>query len=118
MPKHPLPAPGEAGEVYLIHLDKPIAHARHYIGWTASEPARTARHANGNGARLLAVAKDHGISWRVVRTWPGASKRFERRLKNAANAPRLCPVCNADGWDRQIPETSESARRKKGRRSR
>ncbi len=118
MPKFALPTPGTPGTCYLIHLDKPIAHARHYLGWSASPVTREKQHRAGNGARLLAVAKARGISWQMVRTWPGADTRFERRLKNTANAARLCPECNPGGWARQMadpgkPERKPPADRKK-----
>ena len=103
-PKQPLPAPGETGETYLIHLDQPVAHARHYTGWQKRAGGnREARHQSGNGARLLATARARGIAFRVVRTWPGTDRRFERQLKNYAHAPRLCPVCSPDSWMNQMP---------------
>lgn len=104
MPKRPLPEPGQIGETYLIHLNEPVAHARHYAGWHQHpDGRRNARHASGNGARLLAVAKARGITWQVVRTWPGTDRRFERRLKNYAQSPLLCPVCNERGWQTRLP---------------
>ena len=110
MPKRPLPPPGKLGECYLIHLDKPLGHARHYLGWSAARIARDSAHQAGNGARLLAVARSRGITFEMVRSWPGTDRRFERRLKNTANAATLCPVCNPDGWDRQLPEAGEPRR--------
>lgn len=111
MPKRPLPAPGEIGNVYLVHLDTPLAHAQHYIGFKKQPgAAREVKHQNGNGARMLAVAKARGITFREVRVWPGADRRFERRLKNTANARILCPSCNPDSWARQIPVAGEPRR--------
>jgi hypothetical protein len=108
MPKRSLPAPGEIGDAYLVHLDTPLAHAQHYIGWEKRDNgSREAVHQSGNGARMLAVAKSRGITFTAVRTWPGADRRFERRLKNTANARRLCPVCSPDSWARQIPAAGE-----------
>ena len=43
------------GTVYLLHFDRPYAHARHYTGWTTDLTTRLADHAAGHGARLLAV---------------------------------------------------------------
>jgi hypothetical protein len=107
MPKFPLPGPGELGTCYLIHLDKPIAHAQHYVGWKLRpDNARLTAHRNGNGGRLLAVANKRGISYQEVRTWPGTDKRWERRLKNYANARLLCPVCNPAGWARLMTDAS------------
>jgi len=80
------------GVVYLIHFSEAYRHAKHYVGWTNDLDARLKEHADGHGARLLAVLKSAGITWRCVRTWPGGRK-LERQLKNRKEAPKLCPVC-------------------------
>ena len=81
--------------VYLIHFDRPLHHARHYLGYCADGTleVRLIRHRAGRGARLLAVLRELNIGWRVVRVFEG-DRRFERRLK-ARGSPRLCPVCSA-----------------------
>lgn len=80
------------GTVYLIHFDKPLKHARHYIGWTMNLEQRVGAHESGRGSRLLEIVGAAGIAFRVVRTWPG-SRKLERKLKNRKYAPRICPVC-------------------------
>ncbi len=82
------------GTVYLLHLDTPYKHARHYTGWTTDLDARLQAHRNGHGARLMEVVKAAGITWRLVRTWPGGRDR-ERAIKDRHEAPRLCPACSA-----------------------
>src|SRR5262249_51267783 len=82
----------KSGTVYLIHFSEAYRHAKHYMGFTDDLDGRLERHASGQGARLLAVLKSAGISWRCVRTWPG-SRKLERQLKNRKETPRLCPVC-------------------------
>ncbi|HEV7431574.1 MAG TPA: hypothetical protein VGN77_00925 [Steroidobacteraceae bacterium] len=79
--------------VYLIHFDRPLHHARHYLGYCADGTleVRLIRHRAGRGARLLAVLRELGIGWRVVRVFEG-DRHFERRLKNHHSC-RLCPVC-------------------------
>ena len=79
--------------IYLLHLDKPLRHTRHYVGLADDLDARLERHASGQGARMLAVCVERGIGWQLVRTWEGGRK-FERQLKNRKEAPKLCPVCN------------------------
>jgi predicted GIY-YIG superfamily endonuclease len=88
------PAPGT---VYLIHLDVPYKHARHYTGWTANLDARLQAHRDGRGARLMEVITAAGITWRLARTWPGGRDR-ERAIKNRHEAPRLCPFCTPDPY--------------------
>jgi predicted GIY-YIG superfamily endonuclease len=87
------PAVGDTGTVYLIHLDKPYKHARHYLGWTNNLDARLEAHQAGHGARLMEVVKAAGITWRLARTWPGSRDR-ERAIKNRHEAPRLCLECS------------------------
>lgn len=79
--------------IYLLHLDTPLAHARHYVGVADDLDARLGRHAAGNGARMLAVCVERGITWRLARTWQG-DRRLERQLKNRRNAPKLCAICS------------------------
>ena len=81
--------------IYLIHFDRPLHHARHYLGYCADGTleVRLIRHRAGRGARLLAVLRELNIGWRVVRVLEG-DRRFERRLK-ATSSTRLCPVCRA-----------------------
>jgi hypothetical protein len=91
---------GEA--VYLLHLERPYKHARHYLGHATNLQARLAQHAAGSGARLLQVVKAAGIKWVLARTWLGG-REVERRLshrdplwgKRQKNSPRLCPICQA-----------------------
>ncbi len=90
------------GTVYLLHLDRPYKHARHYLGHAVDLDARLAQHAAGRGARLLQVVKAAGIKWTLAQTWPGG-RDIERKLshgdplwgKRQKNSPRLCPICQA-----------------------
>jgi predicted GIY-YIG superfamily endonuclease len=82
--------------VYLLHFDRPISDAhtcQHYLGWAKSLKKRITEHKAGTGARLTAVALERGISFEVVRTWPGG-RALERQLKNRKNGHKLCPLCN------------------------
>lgn len=82
-------------KVYLIHFDQPLAHARHYIGWTDDIEARLERHKAGQGSRLMEVVTSAGIAWKVSRTWTGG-RSLERRLKRQKHAARLCPACSGE----------------------
>jgi predicted GIY-YIG superfamily endonuclease len=83
----------ERGTVYLVHFARPLAHARHYIGWTENEEIRVEFHREGRGSRLLAAIQREEIPWLVVRRWKGSRAR-ERYLKRQRNAPAFCPVCS------------------------
>ena len=83
---------GEVGEIYLLHFDRPLQHARHYRGWARNLAGRLAHHAKGSGARLTQVAVDRGIGWVLADVRPG-TRAEERRLKNLGSAERTCPVC-------------------------
>jgi len=71
--------------VYLIHLDEPCKHGRHYLGWASNLDARLAHHADGTGANLQRVAKDAGIGWTLARTWQG--DRFRERQLGVTTDP-------------------------------
>ena len=111
--------------VYLIHLDRKVHHAQHYLGSADDLEARIAEHAastweelaapcstpaggvrrgqtTGKGNPLLAYANARGVTWRVARIWPG-DRRQERRLKNYKKAPRLCPICSGERAYQHMP---------------
>lgn len=79
--------------VYLIHFDEKLKHAQHYLGSTDNLEQRLERHRSGNGARLMEVIMQAGITWQLARTWEGG-RDVEKRLKRQKNSPRLCPICN------------------------
>jgi predicted GIY-YIG superfamily endonuclease len=82
------------GTVYVLHFLRPYKHARHYVGWTGLPLAeRLQRHANGNGARLIQVIQDAGISWKLARTYEDVDQGFEKRMKKRGGASRYCPIC-------------------------
>ena len=85
---------GDPGIVYILHLDPPYRHARHYTGH--AEPGhlaeRLAEHGTARGARLLQVQREAGGSWHLARTLPGG-RDLERAIKDAQAVPRYCPDC-------------------------
>lgn len=85
------------GTVYLLHFSKPVAHARHYLGFTTRTPEQ--RLADGSkAARLVRVARGRGAEVTVARTWNGG-RHLERHLKSRKDAPQLCPICRGDVAD-------------------
>lgn len=81
------------GCIYLLHFDQPFGHARHYLGWASDLNNRLRHHENGTGANLLKHARAAGVTWRLVRTWPG-DRALERQLHNGGHA-RRCPECKS-----------------------
>ena len=82
--------------VYLIHFDQPLSHAQHYLGYARSVSARLAEHRAGDGARIMQVVREQGITWRLARTWPQGDRTLERRLKRWHKSRQLCPICRED----------------------
>jgi class 3 adenylate cyclase len=85
---------------YLVHLDRrlgsdhPRGGAQHYLGTTKNLAQRLETHRAGLGAKILAAANVRGITYSVVRTWPGG-RDVERQLKARHGANRLCPTCTS-----------------------
>jgi hypothetical protein len=91
----PQEIPLSGNKVYLIHLDKPLHHARHYLGFSEDLPKRLQKHRNGQGATFMKAIAKEGITWHVSRIWDG-DRTFERMLKDKHNASHLCPTCIQD----------------------
>jgi predicted GIY-YIG superfamily endonuclease len=92
-------------QVYLLHFDRPLAHARHYLGSTDDLERRLHEHEHGNGSKLLAAVARAGIPWQLARTksWPQllpGDRSWERRLKRYKKSRRLCPFCSAGAHGR------------------
>ena len=85
--------------VYLIHLDRPLGHAKHYLGMSTDIAERLGRHVRGKGAKFMSAVKKAGIGWDVVRDWRCetvyAAEQLERQLKG--NNTRNCTVCTPPG---------------------
>lgn len=105
--------------VYIIHLDRPLKHARHYVGLTTGNPLlRLAEHRagkwrpgeevevtaegfavgpigtyRGNGSKFLGACNYYKIHYDMVRVWINVSRDFEKRLKAQHDTKAFCPVC-------------------------
>jgi hypothetical protein len=95
--------------VYLIHLDEPIAHMRHYVGTSSrdSVPRDSPFGVGRRGASWLEKrTAAAGIAWRVARTWPEEGKDFEVRLRNyAPSLAQFCPACSGEAAYRRAANT-------------
>ena len=85
------------GYVYLLHFDKPISHARHYMGYSDEDPERVDgridAHRAGKGANLTKVFKENNIDFVLDRVWIDVDRNFERRKKNSGGGARYCTIC-------------------------
>lgn len=83
------------GTIYLLHFDRPVYHARHYLGWALDVDRRVAQHAAGSthASPLVRALLRAGGAFVVARTWHG-DRYSERALKRRKNTPEFCPICN------------------------
>lgn len=94
--------------VYLIGIEPPYHHARHYIGFTNKDPAaRLADHKAGrdHASRLLRAAHRAGHQLTIMHVWPEGCRRFEAWLKRRADVIKWCPCCPRASKVR-FPETA------------
>ena len=90
----------EQGIIYLLHLDGPLHHARHYLGWTRDLEARLAEHTSGNGSPLVRAAIAAGATIRLAATIEG-TRDDERAIKRCKDAPSRCPICQPTETERR-----------------
>ena len=78
---------------YLLHFERPIYGAQHYLGWSVDIRRRVRLHLNGRGARLTRQALRAGIGVELVRIWPSVARKHEYVLKRRT-PKRYCPRCH------------------------
>lgn len=97
---------------YLLHLERPVEHAQHYIGTTdRGVYTRYVEHVTGQGSPLIREAIRQGILVSLVRTWPGGHD-VERQLKKGKQTRRLCPICRMEAMQRNAEKMRRVRRRK------
>lgn len=86
--------------VYLLHLNQPFGHATH-VGWSEQIARRIEHHRAGRGSAMLRAFVRGGGTFQLARTWLGATKRLERRIKRRDYGPiaGLCPLCSGEERD-------------------
>lgn len=82
--------------VYILHLESPLGHARHYVGWAKQVNKRIEHHKHGTGARFTQVCVERGIDFTLARVFEGADRNFERKLKKTHSTKDYCPICMGD----------------------
>lgn len=82
--------------VYLIHFDTPYKHAKHYAGYSSRKDVtkRLDEHKANQGANLMKVVNNAGISWHVSRIWKDGTRAKEKQIKQNGKS-RYCPDCKA-----------------------
>ena len=90
--------------VYLLHLTRPVGHAKHYLGWSSDIDKRVATHARGRGNPLVRAAG----GFELARVWEGAQRDDERKLKDRKNLRGVCPVCRP-GYNREARDRMRAA---------
>lgn len=85
---------GEVGVIYLLCIEPPLHHARHYAGWAkGADPAsRVEEHMRGQGSPLVKAALAAGRAVTLVFSKPG-TRDDERAMKNRKNLRQFCPRC-------------------------
>jgi hypothetical protein len=86
--------------LYLLHIDPPLAHASHYLGFTERTPEqRLHEHTNvpSKGSPLVQAAVAQGSTVTLARVWDNGTRTMERMLKNRKNSKKLCPCCQGTG---------------------
>jgi hypothetical protein len=85
--------------IYILHFDKPLHHAQHYIGYSRGDGEdRLERHLSGNGSKLLRAVVKAGIKVELVAFFEG-DRKLEHKLHQhcAASTSRgiksICPLC-------------------------
>jgi hypothetical protein len=78
---------------YLLHFDRKVHGAQHYLGWSVHIARRLRQHLRGVGARLVRQALGAGVGVTLVRVWTSVDRKQERALK--ARTPKsYCPRCH------------------------
>ena len=100
----------QRGTTYLIHIDPPYKHAKHYKGWT-DRPVeqRFADHLAGRGALLTRLAVQAGSRLTLARVWPDTTKDREDSIKRQSGK-RMCPSAGSSPRHRGWHPTSRPTR--------
>lgn len=85
------------GTIYLLHFDRPLAHAQHYLGWAKGDHVdkRLRTHVLGvRGAKIVKAAVAQGIGFSLAVTIENVDRNFERLIKRRGGCGRWCPHCD------------------------
>jgi predicted GIY-YIG superfamily endonuclease len=82
--------------VYILHIEPPYRHAKHYVGYTPAKDVtkRVQEHLKGGdrGSPLIRYAMEAGCTVTLATTMEGGRDE-ERRIKRWHKTSQLCPIC-------------------------
>lgn len=83
--------------IYFLHIDPPLSHAKHYVGWTSDTDVtrRVKKHLNQTGShpsKLVGAALRAGRTVTLAGTIEG-DRHLEKKIKNSGHTARYCPAC-------------------------
>lgn len=86
--------------IYVLHIDPPLHHARHYVGWTKDKTVtrRVKEHLTQSGRRpskLVGAALLAGCTVTLAASFEG-DRELERKLKARGGAASFCPLCRPE----------------------
>lgn len=83
--------------VYILHFNQEYKGCRHYIGYCKNLDDRVKEHRNGKGSPLVKAVINAGIDFSAHVVDQTGTRIAERKLKNQKHSNRFCPVCKAEG---------------------
>lgn len=104
------------GEVYVIHFDKALQHAEHYVGFaeymsdgTSTLAYRIGTHLSNHGSKLMAAVNQSGIGWDIALVISG-NQAVESRLHKFHRTSHFCPICMSGDSDKKANRLSRFLR--------
>ena len=87
--------------VYILHFDRGVSHARHYVGYSDNILQRLEDHLGrrDRGSPLVREAVRRGIGVHLATVYAG-DRKLERKIKDGKNVARHCPICRGDAMRR------------------
>jgi hypothetical protein len=81
--------------VYLLHFDKKIGHALHYMGSCEQDrlDKRMREHQTGNGASITKRAVEQGAGFVLAGLWVVADRAEEKKMKRRGHFKETCLEC-------------------------
>lgn len=83
--------------VYVLHIEPPYQHARHYTGYPpdkdASRRIREHLDCTPRGSPLVRAAIEAGCDVQVAHVFKRVGRDFEKWLKTRRDHRKWCPCC-------------------------